>query len=106
MMRLRSPLDLARALPHCLLHFPHQSLEWDFDRRARMFRFFQTFGASEVLSNAGTKLWCSVSKTQQESAISGHVVPTKRVVAKFDETAAEGLDFDWSDVGMLGSDTT
>ena len=79
-------------------------------RRARMFRFVSAFASNQILSGAGTKLWCSFSRTPEERAVAAHAALIKRVVATFDSTLAqESLDFEyktgttWGPDGMLGS---
>ncbi|CAE7900223.1 unnamed protein product, partial [Symbiodinium necroappetens] len=84
--------------------------ESEAEKRARMFHFVSSFAGTEILTGAGTRLWCSYSRTPEERAIAGHASLIKRVVASFDETVAkESLDMEyktgtcWGPDGMLGS---
>ncbi|CAE7942104.1 unnamed protein product [Symbiodinium sp. KB8] len=80
------------------------------DKRARMFKVVSAFASNQVMSGAGTKLWCSFSKTPEERAVAAHASLIKRVVAEFDaDLAQNSLDFEyktgtvWGPDGMLCS---
>ncbi|CAE7949162.1 unnamed protein product [Symbiodinium sp. KB8] len=84
--------------------------EPDADKRARMFKVVSAFASNQVVSGAGTKLWCSFSKTPEERAVAAHASLIKRVVAEFDaDIAQNSLDFEyktgtaWGPDGMLCS---
>ena len=75
-----------------------------------MFRFVYAFSSNELFSGAGTKLWCSFSKTPEERAVAAHAALIKRVVGSFDAgLVADNLDFEyktgtaWGPDGMLCS---
>ena len=93
-----------------LLPMPLRPNETESDRRNRMFKFVTAFAETEVLTKAGTRLWCNFSKSPEERAIAAHAALIKRVVASFDaEAARDQLDFEyktgtvWGPHGMLCS---
>ena len=93
-----------------LLPIAARTGESEADKRARMFKFVSYFASNDLYSGAGTKLWCSFSKTPEERAVAGHASLVKRVVTSFDsDLAADNLDFEyktgtaWGPDGMLCS---
>ena len=93
-----------------LMPMSSRESESEADKRARMFKFVSAFASNELYSGAGTKLWCSFSKSPEERAIAAHAALVKRVVVSFDPILAqEQLDFEyktgtaWGPDGMLCS---
>ena len=93
-----------------LMPILNRESESEADKRARMFKFVSAFASNDLYSGAGTKLWCSFSKTPEERAVAAHAALVKRVVVSFDPVLAqEQLDFEyktgtaWGPDGMLCS---
>ena len=93
-----------------LLPMATRDSESEEEKRARMFKFVSAFASNDLYSGAGTKLWCSFSKTPEERAVAAHAALVKRVVVSFDPVLAqEQLDFEyktgtaWGPDGMLCS---
>ncbi|CAE7662879.1 unnamed protein product [Symbiodinium sp. CCMP2456] len=92
-----------------LLNMPLRQEEDDQARRQRMFSFVTRFQETEITCSAGTRLWCSFSKSPEERAVAGHASWVKRTVQALPGGHAADLEFEyktgtvWMDQGMVAS---
>ena len=79
-----------------MMNFPLLASETDEGRRARMHEMVTSIAQAHAVTSAGTRLWCSYSRTKLQRDVSSHCGWLKRAVSSLGSDWVKELDVEYA----------